>query len=87
MPLSFKAAHSIHSPVKSTPGKPGLSSLIMDVTFDIRQFPDLVLAAREILDFAAGKTSSVDFKLIDSAIADLERARKTCEEVEQLQAA
>lgn len=30
MPQSFKAAHSTHSPVKSTPGKPGLSSLIME---------------------------------------------------------
>ncbi|GGH42703.1 hypothetical protein GCM10007423_39530 [Dyadobacter endophyticus] len=59
----------------------------MEVTFDISKFPDLVLAAKEILEYAAGKTESVDFKMIDSAIADLERARKTCEEVQHLQAA
>lgn len=59
----------------------------MEVTFDIRQFPDLVLAAQEILEYAAGKTESVDFKMLESAISDLERARKTCKEVQQLQAA
>lgn len=59
----------------------------MEVTFDIRQFPDLVFAAMEILEYAQGKSSSVDLKMIDSVIADLERARKTCDEVETLQAA
>jgi len=62
----------------------------MKVTFDIQQFPGLVQAAQEILYLAAGKSKSVDFKMIQSAICDLERIERIAEEVNpafQLEAA
>ncbi|CAG5072908.1 hypothetical protein DYBT9623_04445 [Dyadobacter sp. CECT 9623] len=59
----------------------------MQVTFDINQFPDLVLAANEILEFESGTKTSVDFKMFDSALSDLTLARKICEEVEENKAA
>jgi len=55
----------------------------MQVTFDISKFPDLVFAAKEIIDYANGKTTSIDFKMFDSAICDLELARVVCDEVRE----
>ncbi|QRQ99753.1 hypothetical protein [Dyadobacter sandarakinus] len=55
----------------------------MQVTFDISKYPDLVLAAKEILNYYHGKTQAVDLKTLDGAISDLEHARRTCDEVHE----
>lgn len=59
----------------------------MQVIFNIDNYSELTPAIKVVLDYASGKVQSIDLKDIQTAISELQRVERACEEVSKLEAA
>ena len=56
------------------------------ITFDINKFSDLFEIAQQITAFGKGQIGSLNLKDIQTAMSELQRVERTCEEVELVSA-